>query len=207
MLKTTNNIQKKIQLILFTVCFIVISCNQQNANEIFIVPTDTMPIYKTSNSNIPPPPPPNRAYYFPSNFIVDTEGEIFFYQQQIKLNDDEVRNWNTPPQFINLNPNDIVQVPVNSIEEFIKLNILNKDSLKRYVSIASEKDTINSIGLSKIIAICKDKKYSIRWKFRIATQEETIVLNYKKQKQNYYPEKVKWDTTKILMPLAFTQNQ
>jgi len=177
--------------------FFLISCNQQGKNETFTIPLDTMPVYKTTDPKIPPPPPPNRAYYLPSNFIIDSTGNIFYYQQKILGNDDEIRDWNTLPNFINLQPKDIIQIPVSSIEEFIRMNILNSDSLRRYVSIASAKDTITSLGLSKIIALCNEKSNQIRWKFRMATQEELVVLDHKKRQEEYYPDKIKWDSTKI----------
>jgi hypothetical protein len=182
------------------------SCSEQNSNETFIVPLDTMPVYNRTDSKMPPPPPPKRAYYFPSNFIIDTSGQVFFYQRQRKWNDDVQADWNTPPEFIDLKPKDIVEIPVNGIEEFIKLNILNIDSSKRYIAIASAKDTMTSLGLSKIIAICKDENNHIRWKFRLMTQEEAIVLNYKKGNGNYDSEEIKWDSTKIKMPAKVKTN-
>jgi hypothetical protein len=178
---------------------ILVSCNQQETRITFIVPLDTMPVYNTS---VPKIPPPNRAYYLPSNFIIDSTGNVFYYQQKISMNDDEVRDWDTPPNFINLKPIDIVQIPVNSIEEFVEVNILNSDTLKRYVSIASEKDTITSLGLSKIVALFNKKSSHIRWKFRIATQEELIVLDHKKRQVEYYPNEIRWDSTKIRMTYA-----
>jgi hypothetical protein len=188
--------------ILFVTC-IVISCSQdtqQNLNKTFIVPSDTIPVYNKSKSEIPPPPPPNRAYYFPSNFIIDTAGQVFFYPQPPVWHDDGIRNWNAPPKFINLKPNDIILILDDNLEEFITHNILNLDSSKRYVAIAPVKDTITSIGLAKMFIMCKEAKNHIRWKFRIATQEEVIVLDYKKRQANYSPDEIKWDSTKIIMP-------
>ena len=181
-------------------CLIIISCKQQEKSERFVVPLDTMPVYKTTDSKIPSP---NRAYYLPSNFVFDSSGNIFYYQQKILWNDDEVREWKSPPKFINLKLEDIVQIPTKSIEDFFKLNILKEDTLKRYVAIASLKDTITSLGLSKIIALCNEKSNHIRWKFRMATLEELVVLNYKKRQDEYYPDKIKWDSTKIQMKTSF----
>jgi hypothetical protein len=190
-------------MILKTTIFIFIilfGCTQptHNTTEIFIVPADTMPSYKTNTHDVlPPPPSSNRAYYFPSNFIIDTGEQIFYYQQKQTLNDDIRVAWTTPPLFINLQPKDIIQIPVKSIAEFITLNILNKDSLIRYVAVASIKDTTQSVGLSKIVTLLNDSANHIRWKFRKVTQEEAIVLDYKKRQANYYPDEIKWDTTKI----------
>jgi hypothetical protein len=156
-----------------------------------------MPSYKTTIHNVPPPPPPNRAYYFPSNFIIDTGEQVFYYQQKQTLNADARLDWTTPPLFINLQPKDIIQIPVNSIAEFIALNILNKDSFNRYVAVASTLDTVQSLGFSKIVTLLNDTANHIRWKFRKVTQEEAVVLDYKKKQRNYYSDEIKWDTTKI----------
>ena len=169
----------------------------KNVTETFIVPADTIPVYKTTD-NQPPTPPSIRAYYFPSNFIIDTSGQIYFYQQQQNRGFCGTGiEWNTPPEFIDLKPMDIIQIPIENIEMFIKLNILNIDTLNRYVSIASTQDTVKSEGLSKIIALFKDTSNHIRWKFRIVTQEEMIVLDYKKRQAKYYADEIKWDSTKI----------
>lgn len=202
---TINKIKNNILCLIF-ICSAFISCRQQNKGYTFIVPPDTMPTYKQSDSGIPKPPPPNRAYYFASNFIIDKEGKVYFFQQQYKLNHEKV-DWNTPPVFINLAPKDIVEIPDDNVEEFIKLNILNRDTLKRDISIASEKDTIRSVGLSKIIAICNKNEYHIRWKFRKVTQEETIVLSYKKNQKDYYPYEINWDTTRIIIPMNIIQKE
>lgn len=194
----TIKINLKNFLIIYTTVFFGCTQPGEGVTETFIVPADTMPVYKTTG-NHPPPPPPIRAYYFPSNFIFDTSGQIFFYQQEeggwfcgtgIE--------WNTPPEFIDLKPKDIIQIPVDNIETFIELNILKRDSSDRYVIIASTADTIKSAGLSKVISIFKNKLNKIRWKFRKVTQEETIVLDYKKRQANYYPDGIKWDSTKTL---------
>jgi hypothetical protein len=188
-------VKKTIYLFLF----LSISCNQQRVKPItaFIVPPDTMPVIKKwTDSEIPPPPPPNRAYYFASNFIFDTADRIYFYQQHQLLNDDAPISWDTAPNFIGLEPKDIIQIPGNSVEDFIKLNILNKGDNERYVAIASTRDTFTSNELSKIVSIFKF--YRVHWKFRKVTQEEEVVLDCKKRQVFYIPNAIKWDSTKII---------
>lgn len=198
-------ITKAIMKNLLIFCLVIFySCNHPSKDKIdtFIVPADTMPVYEGTNLKEPSPPSPNRAYYFPSNFIIDTAGLIFFYQQDRLLGmDDVVTKWDTPPQFINLKPKDIIQIPADNIEAFIKMNILNIDCKDRLVSIASTRDTIKSKGLSKIMAIFNKRPKCIRgWIFRKVTQEEEVVLDYKKRNAFYYRGDVKWDSTKILLP-------
>jgi hypothetical protein len=161
----------------------------------FIVPPDTMPAFKWADSTVPPPPPPNRAYYFASNFIVDTAERIYYYQQKPIMNDDAPIDWNLPPKFIGLNPKDIIQIPNNSIEDFVKLNILNINFNDRYAVIASTKDTFTSSELSKMVLMFKLNH--VRWKFRKITQEEEVVLDCKKRKEFYFSDEIKWDSTRI----------
>ncbi|CAN5634981.1 hypothetical protein BH10BAC2_BH10BAC2_43230 [soil metagenome] len=184
----------------FLIIFFGCTQHTQNVIETFVVPADTMPVYQAI-PNQPPPPPPVRTYYFVSNFLIDTAEQIFFYQREqngwfcgtgIK--------WNTPPAFIDLQPMNIIQIPTDNIEAFIKLNILNIDSANRYVSIGSTQDTVKSIGLTKIIKLFKEKTNHIRWRFRKVTQEEAIVLDYKKRQASYYADAIKWDSTKTLFP-------
>lgn len=137
-----------------------------------------------------------------TNFIIDTFGEVYFYAQpQYGWFCGTGFNWDTPPEFINLKPKDIVQVPINSITDFIKLNVLSLDGNDRRVAIASVKDTIQSVGLSKILAVCNDNSNKIKWTFRKTTQEENVVLKFKKLNRKYYFEDIKWDSTKIWFPL------
>ena len=178
---------------------VFISCSQRqtNSDNVFIVPARTKPEIK-SQPNVPPLPPPIQTYYLPSNFIVDTAGEVYFYQQQqCGWFCGTGIDWDTPPGFIDLKPKDLVQVPVTSIEDFIKLNIFTLDSNDRRVAIASIKDTVTSVGLTKLFKVLNDTTNKIKWTFRKATQEEAIVLAFKQQNREYYSDAIKWDSSKI----------
>ena len=178
---------------------ILISCSQKSTRDenIYIVPKRQKPQVAT-RSNEPPPPPPIQTYYLPSNFIIDTAGQIYFYQQQFGwMICGTGIDWDTPPAFIDLKPKDLVQVPITSIEDFIKLNIVTLDSHDRRVAIASIKDTATSVGLTKIFKVFNDTTNKINWTFRKATQEEAIVLAYKQHNREYYSNDIKWDSSKI----------
>ena len=180
----------------------MVGCNHPTTknDNTFIVPNDSAYFYKHAGEVPPPPPPPPKEYYFPSNFIIDTGGHIYYYQQRMKF------GWNCipsevdlPPLFIDLQPKDIIEVPTQNVKEFIKLNIQYLDNSDRQFAIASVADTITSNGLTKIFLIFKDKTNDISWIFRRTTQEENIVLNFKKSKEMYYrADEYKWDSTKTL---------
>ena len=178
----------KLLTIIFLTYFISCSDNTKNINELFIVP----------NAKTEPFLPVNM--YLPFNLIVDSSGSIFYYQQQILFGSDEVVE--KQPAFINLRPKDIFQIPKSNVEEFIKLNILTNDHSEKFVAIALSLDTIKSEPLSRISKIFKDTSSHVRWLIRKVTEEEEIVLQYKQNHKNYYPDDIKWDSTKIRFPVT-----
>ena len=182
---------------------LVLGCYQpkDKVDNTFIVPTDSRLLPK-KEGNRPSPPLP-KEYYFPSNFIIDTGGHIYFYQQRIKSgwNCGTGTERNTPPLFIDLQPEEIVEIPTQNLEDFIKSNIQYIEGSDRQFAIASVADTITSLGLAKIFSFFKDKNQDINWTFRLTTQEENVVLSFKKSKEKYYnADGIKWDSTKTLFP-------
>jgi hypothetical protein len=181
---------------------LILGCHQpaDKVDYTFIVPTDSMLLPKKV-ANRPPPPPPIKEYYFPSNFIIDTGGHIYFYQQRIKSGwiCGTNMDWNRPPIFIDLQPEDIIEVPAQNLEDFIKCNIQYLENADRWFAIASVADTITSYGLAKIFFVFKDKTNYIKWTFRRTTDEENVVLSFKKSKEKYYhSDEIKWDSSKTL---------
>lgn len=195
----TNSIKK--MFCIFTVGYIIAACNHKNEVEKFIV-SNVKPLeYTQTDGLLPPVPPTAKAYYFPINIMIDSSGQFFCYPKEINWNYDAIPPSNLP-KFIGLRPTDIIQLPSNNIDDFIRLNVLDNDTLKRYVAIISERDTVQSEGLEKIIGLCRNPENHIRWLFRLPTLEETIVLGYKKRQQHYSSDAIKWDSTKIQMPSA-----
>jgi hypothetical protein len=176
------------------------SSNLNKDIDTFIVPEPTKAVIIDTLNNFPPPPPA-RTYYFPFNFIVDSAGQIFFYQLQLPSWTCMIgRGWDTPPEFIDLHPTNIVRVPEEGIPEFIKLNILTQDSSIRRVAIASMLDTIHSPALSKVMAVLQDSASHAKWLLRKTTMEEEVVLDHKKKQRAYLADEIKWDSTKVLYP-------
>ena len=183
----------------FTLLIFISSCHQRTRNRIdtFIVPILEKPLSDTLVDGVPLPPA-IQTYYLTFNFIIDSSGQAFYYQRRSRnYICGTGMDWDTPPPFIDLQPKDIVQIPYAAIADFIKLNILSVDPSDRLVSIASINDTIKSNQLAEMLIVFKDTSNHIRWLFRKATQEESVVLKHK-QKQAYYDsESIIWDSTKI----------
>ena len=158
-----------------------ISCDQPAApNNVFIVGTRKRSKLNDDNNKPIPPPPPYMDYYQPVNFIIDSAGNVYYFKrEQHGWYCGPSKAWDAPPDFINLKPEDIIKIPTENIDTFIMKNILPLDEGSRHVAIGSLKDTIQSAGLSKIMAVCKSPSNGIVWEFRRATDEERQVLGKK----------------------------
>jgi hypothetical protein len=142
-----------------------------------------------------------KTWYTNFNFIIDSFGGLYFYQHQLNSSRcgtglDE----NTPPEFIDLRPTQIVVVPKENLRRFLELNIFNHDAVNRFISIGLLKDTIISEGLYKLTQLLHDKSIKTQWFLRLATQEEYIALDYKKRQERFYPEDIHWDSSKTRFP-------
>jgi hypothetical protein len=88
-------------------------------------------------------------------------------------------------------------VPNNSIVDFIKQNVANRNEMKRILVIASQNDTIKNNALLSYLNENQLSSFSTRR----TTQEEDTVLKYKKNNDEYYnSNSIKWDKTKIKLP-------
>lgn len=172
----------------------IVACNQarQDREFQFIVSSFNKP---TDPREPPPPPMPE---YAPFNFILDASGQAYYYQLQFgkpkcaSVNDDVL----TPP-FIGLKPQNIVRISQSNLADFVTNNILNPKRDYKYISIACSIDTIRSNTLRKLIDIFKDTTQKATYSIRKITQEERIVLDYKKRQIYYDPDSIHWDSSRI----------
>jgi hypothetical protein len=153
---------------------------------------------KTNHNPEEPPPPPFIPYphYFDHNFIIDTGGAVYYFTREHHgMICGTGMNFDTPPDFINLGPADLIQVPTDALESFLSVNVLNQDGSRRLSTISVVKDTIQSKALFTIADIFI--KNHVPWLYRKTTQEENVVLKYKKLQTYYDYTSVPWDSTKI----------
>jgi hypothetical protein len=178
-------------------------CRQNIENtkdSVFILPHPTPTKNKDPKEPPPPPPPIEYPYYFDHNFLIDTGGVIFYFaREHHRFFSGTGIDINTPPDFINLKPSDLVQLPNDLIGSFISENLLNQDRSRRLSTISIVRDSIWSPGLFKIVEIFKQNH--VPWLYRKTTQEESAVIKFKKMQTYYDCESVKWDSSKIRFPL------
>lgn len=185
-------------LILFFVGFSSCSRNKNESQEVFIISELT----KLGDEQFTLPdcnfPDGGSEYYQEYNFILDSAGHLFYFYRK-------PGEWGfmPGPVFANLNPNELVQIPQNSIIEFLKINVLEK-KYHHGILISSQKDTIRSEEFSDLYHFLCDSTKDIGFCVRTSTAEEDIVLLYKSRKCNYVPENILWDSTKTIFYLPPT---
>jgi hypothetical protein len=182
--------------ILFLLVILLSSCNrtaQRKTESVFIL--RPYPLNKNHISGEPTRLSPY-PYYFDHNFIIDTGGAVYYFARE---HHEKVRGSDLisdrPPDFINLQPADLVQVPVDGLEFFLQVNVLNQDRPRRLSTISIVKDSIQSKALFTIADIFI--KNHVPWLYRKTTQEEDVVLRFKKMQTYYDYTSVHWDSTKI----------
>lgn len=142
-------------------------------------------------------PLPLKGFYGENQLIIDKNGNLFFYQKEyFRGGCGTIDKNDTLPHFLNLQPKDILKIPQASVNDFLSENILNKDTNRQILIVASQNDTIKNTSFFNFINKNKLRAYTIRR----TTQEEDTVLKYKKNNKPYYYEDIKWDRDRIQLP-------
>jgi hypothetical protein len=179
---------------------IIISCSERpNDNESMLVVSKTEIPKDLKEPPLPPPHP--YSYYGWFNFIFDADGKLYFYQHSWDRKKKPIRVIDfdsNAPVFINLNPDQIVEIPATGVKDFVEQNILNVEEVLKDVRVVGVTDTIKSKSLDPLLKLLNDASHHIRFSVRRITYEESVVLDYKKRQEFYSLERVKWDSTKVL---------
>jgi hypothetical protein len=188
----------------FMICFLFWNCNQKDKK---IVKKNKPYIISKENNRqiingdtILPPPIPGFLVYGTNTFIIDSDSIIYYFKRG---NVGHIcGNWersDTIPDYINLQPKDLIKIPNNSISEFVKLNY--KDKFRNLTFISSKVDTLKTKNYFDLVkAIKLSLKERDKYFIRRTTQEEDTVLKYKKNNAYYNSENIKWDQDRITFP-------
>ena len=181
----------------FVVCFLLFNCNKkesQKKNTFYVISIEKSKLLnELKKKNIPPPP---SGFYSYNNLIIDQKGDFYFYQKEYTPWHCIPSEKDTIPDFFNIKPIEIIKVPNNSIVDFIKQNVTNRNEMKRMLVIASQNDTIKNNALLFYLNENPLRSFSTRR----TTQEEDTVLKYKKNNEFYNYEDIKWNQNRIILP-------
>lgn len=134
-------------------------------------------------------------YYSKFNLILGDSDKVYFFRYYNHSLMNCIPSDN-PPNFLNLEPSDMVELPYENIDEFIKLNQNHHSAFSDIYNVVSPYDSIKSKAFEKIMqgfASVKQKKYIVRR----TTFEEDQVLFHKINHLNYDPKEIDWDTTEV----------
>jgi hypothetical protein len=182
-----------------------LSCKESNNNKTkapYVIVQNV--IVQKKLINVRTPPPLLKQFFYGNKvFIITPDSTIYFYQTKQKgficgtgFENSQI------PEFINLQTEDLVQIPLKNISEFVALNLTKNQSKsfenRNIIDIASQIDTLNFSCFFEL-KCAVEKKIVGRDLFiiRKTTQEEDTVLKYKRNCDYYYSKDIKWDKTKI----------
>lgn len=198
-------------LIGFVICLFLLNCAKKENikhNTPYIIsqkdikPKKSIDIINKDNTPPPPPPPPIPGWltYGTNTFIIDSDSKIYYFQgEKLGFICGTGSENDTIPHFINLQPKDLIEIPSNSISDFIKLNY--KDDFRNLTFVSSKLDTLKSESFHNLIAALKSSlKDRDFYYIARTTQEEDTVLQYKKNNSYYSSDNIKWDKTRIKFP-------
>jgi len=191
------------------ICFLFLNCGKKEEkivekNKPYIISHEDRKLRKycdsvqKSKSNFASYP--KKGFYGEHQLVIDKNGNLYFYQKEYFMELCSYGSENdTLPNFLRLQPKDIVRVPQKNLTDFLSENILAKEKNRQILIIASENDTIKNTSFFEFL----NKKNIGNYIIRRTTQEEDTVLHYKNNNNKhiyYYPDSVKWDKTKIKLP-------
>jgi hypothetical protein len=190
--------------ICFIICLLILNCGKKEEkitkkNKPYIISQENNRQI-INGDTIPPPPIPGFLVYGTNTFIIDSDSTIYYFKQgDVGHICGNGERGDTIPYFIDLQPKDLIQIPTNSISNFIKLHY--KDHFRNMTFIASKSDTLKTKTYFDLVKALKSslKERDIYF-MRRTTQEEDTVLKYKKSNKYYNSHDIKWDKNRISFP-------
>ena len=118
--------------------------------------------------------------------------KIFYHNRYIYYDCGTGVDFTKPPNIL-LTPNNLVEIKINDLQNFLLRNVSDTMVQSQYVtaSISSPSDTIRNKSYKIITNFFKDKKIR-RYVIRNWTEEEHFVAMAKIQNKQYDPSKVDW---------------
>ena len=191
--------KKVIVLIMISLFF---ECNKKSENSIvqkpYVISAENIKIQKYSDSLKSSKSEiklfPLEGFYGECNLIIDRNGDILYFQNknEVRMCGTGMEN-DTIPEYLDLQPKDLIKIPKDCIEKIVNENLMNKEKRRQILIVASQTDTIKDQKFLSFFYNMKVQSYIVRR----TTQEEDTVLYYKKKDMFYDSKEIKWDKTKI----------
>jgi hypothetical protein len=190
------------KMILFQIALIILftTCTTKKSNSPFSLVISGFN-KRINTSGQPEMPKHPFSYYGHYNFIFDTSGKIYFYQNEFDTSKKHKRVIdfdNQAPVYLGLTPDRLCIVPEMNILQFAKANFSQHSAKTKFLVISSVSDTINSDGLFTLLQLAKDTSFHLKIDIRRTTYEENLILKYKIANSFFDPNAIHWDSTEVL---------
>ena len=88
---------------------------------------------------------PLKGFYGECNLIIDRNGDVLYFQNKndVRMCGTGMEN-DTIPEYLDLQPKNLVKIPKDCIEKFVNENVMNKEKRRQILIVASQTDTIKN---------------------------------------------------------------
>ncbi|MCF6129064.1 hypothetical protein L1S35_05215 [Flavobacterium sp. AS60] len=140
--------------------------------------------------------PEDMKCYLDIVFILDSK-KVYIYQTERNYNSNGKETKYGFPNYIGLKPEYFVAIENENFVSFLKDNnslfgVFPEENIRGSFCIASETDTLKSKAFDNLVEELRKTKSEAFYRVRKTTEEENVVLKYKRSKQEFLPEKINW---------------
>ncbi|MBL7710583.1 MAG: hypothetical protein JNJ86_16050 [Chitinophagaceae bacterium] len=133
----------------------------------------------------------HKFFYSSYNLILTPNNKVFFHRKDSLLNCCDTGEDYDFPDYIGLNPVDLVLINKQDLIKKIQAASIQKRDDKHSIQIALYSDTIRSPDFKNILSLM-DSLHFDNFDVRLITEEEKVVINHKENNQPYNFYKVSW---------------
>lgn len=154
--------------------------------------------YEQKNKIPKPLVPQEFKWYTDLVVIMDSKDKVYIYQTERKCSNDKAKF--DYPNYIGLRPEYLTTVDSKDFVSFLKNNndifgiFPNKENVINPFYIASETNTIKNVAISNLNKALSKEKSETVYLLRKTTEEENVVLKFKRNQRSFEPENIHWST-------------
>ena len=169
---------------------------KKGAKEFVVIRRQDSILKEMQKTNQMPIIPQEMKWYSDLVFIMDSKDKVYVYQTEVVALS-EIADFKYP-NYIGLRPEYLTTINSNDFVSFLKNNndifaiLRNKQGISNFFYIASESDTIKNQALYDLEDALGKERGRSSYFVRKTTEEENVVLKFKRNQHDFIPENIKW---------------